>query len=257
MNTTPPQVALHGMFGGGSDWAGLLPQEGAWQTPLLWQWWRGPDARVPDLHDQPGAAFDLWARQFNAAFASRPPGRLLGYSLGGRLALHAWLQQPVRWRELWIISTHPGLEDEGERWHRRQTDGQWAERLLSLPPDEFLTKWDQQTVLGGRAAADAAGRLQRVTEWRAEMAMALRHWSLGCQRPLWDQIARTLHEHDTRLHWVTGTEDAKFTLLAKRLQEHAPGIIRHEIQNAGHRVPWDRPQEWLQCLARGMTPAAP
>ena len=247
-------VALHGMLGGPGDWQGLLPESLAWQTPNLWDWWRGAGAVMSAGAHDPGVGLDLWAEQFDAACGSATGACLLGYSLGGRLALHAWLRRPQRWRQVWIVSAHPGLEDQNQRSERRLTDQAWTDRLLAETPEDFLSAWDRQGALAGGTVVDVGGRLERVRQWRQQMALALRHWSLGWQRPLWDEIALALQEHDTELHWVTGTGDGKFTEIARQLQQRAPGVIRHQFAGAGHRVPWDQPQDWLRILESCLTP---
>src|SRR4051794_29917641 len=42
---------------------------------------------------------------------------LVGYSMGGRLALHAALRDPERYAGLALVGVSPGIEDAGE-WRR-------------------------------------------------------------------------------------------------------------------------------------------
>lgn len=225
--------------------AGFLPGHVAWRVPHLWRWLRGCDR---SLMDRPGTAFDLLAGNLNDEFErDRATGDslLLGYSMGGRLALHLWLDRPELWRQVWIVSAHPGLEERELREERRVADGKWADLLMTAEAGKFLEAWDEQPVLRGSRSTDDLTRRRRVECWRTEMALALRHWSLGCQQPLGAEIARTLRDHGTELHWVTGSDDAKFTELARVMERRAPGLIRHEIPGVGHR-------EALRGLKLGM-----
>lgn len=71
-----------------------------------------------------------------------PPFHLVGYSLGGRLALQFAQEHPVL--SLTLISTHLGLKNEAERQERKQKEDLWAHKIESLPIDQFLEEWYDQ-----------------------------------------------------------------------------------------------------------------
>ena len=112
-------VALHGFTGNGNDFAPL--------TQALPEWrWRTPDlpGHAPDF-SAPSAPGDdcteaASLRYLDALISEKStPGVLLGYSLGGRLALRYALSRPGRLAALILIGTSPGLLDEDERRRRR------------------------------------------------------------------------------------------------------------------------------------------
>ena len=96
--------ALHGFLGLPSDWAEFNGLEG---VSLF-------DTRLP----APSAGLTQWGKAFNA-FAE-PGSLLLGYSLGGRLALHALCDNPGRWQGAILISAHPGLRCSKEKETRER-----------------------------------------------------------------------------------------------------------------------------------------
>ena len=63
---------------------------------------------------------------------------IVGYSMGGRLALYLALCYPERCAGLFVESASPGLESEGERTARRAADGKKAKRLESGDFEQFL-----------------------------------------------------------------------------------------------------------------------
>jgi len=57
------------------------------------------------------------------------PVTLLGYSLGGRLALHWALANPGKFRQLILVGASPGLATEAERTERTYADAAVAKYL--------------------------------------------------------------------------------------------------------------------------------
>jgi len=221
---------------------------------------RGFAKRLAD-HKTGSRAVDLWRfldccpmplTEFGKALnadaggeASRGNGRaLLGYSMGGRLALHALLEIPHPWRAAVIVSAHPGLESDAEREARRAADAAWATRALAGNWQEFLTAWNAQPVLGGaiRDPQASGGLVIR----RREIARSFVDWSLGAQQPLWDR----LHEITIPVLWVAGEHDAKFLDLAKRATALIPNSRLAVAPGSGHRVPWEA-EEWLAAEVAG------
>ncbi len=121
---------LHGALGSFRDWEGLaLPQ---CQAVNLW---RSPAC---------GDLFE-WARWWAAEVAARDPHpSLLGYSMGGRLALHALLEDPSPWECAVIVSAHPGLKDAEER---RKRLAAWLSRFQNEPFQTVLRDWNWSTTI--------------------------------------------------------------------------------------------------------------
>lgn len=156
---------------------------------------------------------------------------LLGYSMGGRLALHSLLGNGHPWQAAVIVSAHPGLETD--RAGRRAADAGWATRALTGNWQEFLTAWNGQPLLGN-SMRDAKASSSLVMR-RREIARSFVDWSLGAQEPLWDRLG----EISVPVLWIVGENDVKYLSLAERavsLMPHADLVI---APGAGHRVPWE------------------
>ena len=170
----------------------------------------------------------------------RGTGRaLLGYSMGGRLALHALLENPSPWQAAIIIGAHPGLEDPQERDTRAATDAEWASKALMGSWADFIDAWENQPILNStpiRQAQDA----NRLALRRREIARSFVDWSLGTQAPLWDQLSKIT----IPVLWVVGENDTKFLPLAERATALIPNASLAIAPNAGHRVPWEA-EAWL------------
>ena len=224
---------LHGFLGNGGDWVFLeeaLSREG------------GIRIHRPDLLAAPGEvrSFPYWARKFNArAAGAEGTPILLGYSMGGRLALHCLLQPGAPWRGAVLVSAHPGLDSEEERRERLARDETWARRFEEDPWEEILADWNSQPVFQGRNPLPA----RREADFsRQALARALRVWSLGNQGPLLER----LHQLEVPLLWIAGREDPPYLRLGERAARGNRRIRFVSLPGAGHRLPWEAPLPFLR-----------
>jgi 2-succinyl-6-hydroxy-2,4-cyclohexadiene-1-carboxylate synthase len=233
---------LHGAVGLAADWRGVgkrLAEHGVGTRAVdLWRFLDCAPMPLPEF----GTALSAEA----AGEVFRGSGRMLaGYSMGGRLALHALLADASPWQAAVIISAHPGLEGEDERAARRAHDAEWAMRALAGDWGAFLNDWNAQPVLaGGTPAFDDASRASRLMPRRREIARSFVDWSLGGQEPLWDRLP----EIRVPVLWITGANDPKFTDLAARACALMPAASHVVIEGAGHRVPWDQEVAFCEAL---------
>jgi 2-succinyl-6-hydroxy-2,4-cyclohexadiene-1-carboxylate synthase len=202
-----PLICLHGFLGGPADWDFLRDE------------W---DVRAPEL--LPDRDLESWGDDL-------APGELLiGYSLGARLALHALLRHPERWRGAILIGANPGLEWETTRAERRARDYAWAERFRYEDWNTVLADWNAQPVFAG---SEIPARDDGNREKHASM---LELWSLGRQRAKWGELAQLR----TPVLWLAGDRDEKFRGLAERAAAITGRLVI--VPGAGHRVPWDAPE---------------
>lgn len=169
---------------------------------------------------------------------------LCGYSLGGRLAMHAVLAHAPLWRGAVFISSHPGMTDEREKEARRMTDAEWAVKCLSLPWEEFLQAWDAQTVFQGGSQDDDARDRSSLKPWRKSISRAFIDWSAGMQHDL----LPSLNQSPVPLLWMAGERDAKFSALVRR----AAGQNAVIVPGAGHRLPMEAPGETAEYIKQFM-----
>jgi 2-succinyl-6-hydroxy-2,4-cyclohexadiene-1-carboxylate synthase len=222
---------LHGAAGIAADWRGFgksLAGAGIGSRAVdLWRFLDCCPMPLPDF----GKALNADA----GGEVFRGSGRvLLGYSMGGRMALHALLENPHPWQAAVIVSAHPGLEHEAERIARRTSDAEWATRALAGNWQDFLTKWNAQPVLGAAPMRDAQASSGLVMR-RREIARSFVDWSLGAQEPLWGRLA----EIAIPVLWIAGAKDPKYVELAKRAVSQMPNAHFAIAPGAGHRVPWE------------------
>ena len=221
-------VLLHGFTQTGASWGPLSKH--LTSSPVI----------SPDLAGH-GSAVDV--RDDLATAADRilddhPGSILVGYSMGGRLALHAAVHDPSRLRGLVLIGATPGIADGAEREARRIRDNQLADRVEDIGLEAFLTEWLDQplfaTLPPERRTLD-----DRRSNTVAGLAWSLRHWSTGVQDSLWDSLALVT----CPVLLVTGSLDTKFTEIARSMLASIGSRSRHVIvDGAGHAVHLEQPR---------------
>lgn len=191
-------------------------------------------------------SFQDWAKKFNQSQKGAHVERniLLGYSLGGRLALHAAYDKPGLWDEVVLISAHPGLISTEEKEERLMQDSKWAEKLANLPWQEVLTLWNEQPVFVG---SKTPGR-EDLESRRKELSQIMVNWSLAKQ----DFAGEKLVNLKPKLHWYAGERDIKYVELFRHLK--AEGFIEDMsvIPGAGHRIIFDKPKDLADQLVRDL-----
>ena len=126
--------------------------------------------------------------------AAQAPERftLVGYSMGGRIALHAALAPALaeRVEQLVLIGASPGIADPAERAERRAADDRLAGEVERMTIEEFAQRWARTPVLAGQPPAVAAAvHADRLRNQPAGLAAALRGLGTGALPSLWDRLA--------------------------------------------------------------------
>jgi len=156
---------------------------------------------------------------------------LLGYSMGGRLALQ--LLERERFAKAVIVSAGLNAPDDARREH----DDAWARRFESEEWESLMRAWNAQPVFGGHALERREGDYDR-----AELARQLRFWSPAVLPP------PGLEDIETPILWVAGERDAKYVEIGRRAVARLPHAELWICPGAGHRVPWEQPEAFVSRL---------
>lgn len=228
-----PVVALHGNLGCPSDWDPV--ERGLGMEMKKW-----------DLFGEPPVSFQTMARRLcDDALTITPRPVLLGYSLGGRLALHALLESPDAWAAAVIVSAHTGLADAEDRELRREKDRNWAELSARGEWLDFLEKWDAQAVFSG-AESRGSPPVGIPSERRQNISKGFTEWSLGKQSDLLIPLAKL----DVPVLWVCGEQDVKYTGIARAATDRMRAATLVTIAGVGHRVAAEAPRALADAILR-------
>ena len=172
---------------------------------------------------------------------------LCGYSMGGRIALHAAMAAPERVEGLALVATTAGIDDAGERGGRRDADGELAAFAERVGIEEFADRWAAQPLFA--ETPPEAARIWREDLLRndpRELAAVLRGVGTGAMEPLWDRLGELAMPAVV----LAGARDARFVAAGERL---AAGLRNGElvvVPDAGHGLPREAPGAIADVLAR-------
>jgi len=251
-----PVVLLHGFTGRADAWGELaerlarrrrviafdLPGHGDSPAPA------DPSAaRLPRVADALVGALDA-LRVGDAVW--------LGYSLGGRLALHVAAAHPARVRALVLESTSPGLADAAERRARAAADARLADAIERDGLERFVDAWLAQPLFATQAELPAEvrarERARRLTGSAGGYAAALRAMSVGEQDPLWQHLGSLAMP----VLLLAGARDVKYARIARAMAARLPDARLALIEGAGHAVHLERPDAWLAAAEPFLDAAA-
>jgi 2-succinyl-6-hydroxy-2,4-cyclohexadiene-1-carboxylate synthase len=224
-------VFLHGFTHTGASWDPVVAALGERYRAL-----------APDIRGH-GASWDVEPVSLGAVLgdvAGVAPERftLVGYSMGGRIALHAALAFGARIERLVLIGASPGLADPDQRKARRAEDEHLAAEIERMNIEEFAERWAQTPVLAGQPPEVAAAvQADRLRNRPAALARALRGLGTGALSSLWDRLGGV----GMPVALVAGERDEKFRAIAAEMALALPDAEVVVVQGAGHAVHLEAP----------------
>jgi 2-succinyl-6-hydroxy-2,4-cyclohexadiene-1-carboxylate synthase len=170
---------------------------------------------------------------------------LVGYSMGGRLALHAALREPERFSALVLVGVTAGIEDARERHDRRRSDDSLAEWMERRSIEEVVARWEANPVFASQSAElrerQRPGRLSHDPE---RLAQLLRSAGQGASPPVWDRLG------DLRcpVLLTAGEQDRRYATAGRRMAERIPDARVKLVPDAGHAPQLEAPSHFTALL---------
>jgi 2-succinyl-6-hydroxy-2,4-cyclohexadiene-1-carboxylate synthase len=237
----PAIVLLHGFTHTGRSWEPVIAALGERYKAL-----------APDIRGH-GSASDVEPVTLAAVIgdlAALGPRRftLAGYSMGGRIALHALLALPHRVERLVLIGASPGIADAREREDRRRADDRLAAQIEASTIEQFARRWAATPVLAGQAPrVGATAHADRLRNTPVGLARALRGLGTGALAPVWDRLG----ELDVATTLIVGERDRKFRATALEMAAAIPDARIVVIAGAGHAVHLEAPERVAGSIVEG------
>ncbi|MBE2315030.1 2-succinyl-6-hydroxy-2,4-cyclohexadiene-1-carboxylate synthase [Solirubrobacter sp. CPCC 204708] len=218
----PPLVLLHGFTQTRQSWRRTATQLTSRYRVL-----------TPDLPGHGQAAHRTPScdavTAYLRALTPSTPFTLVGYSMGGRIALHAAFQLDLD--RLVLIGASPGIADPAEHEQRRRADEALAAKIEEIGVEAFAREWGNLPLFAGQPErVRAAAYADRLRNTPHGLAQALRGLGTGTMEPLWDRLPQL----QTPVTLITGERDEKFRALAEDMARRLPNAEHVTIPNTGH-----------------------
>ena len=261
---TPPLLFVHGFLGEAGDWERM---RALLQPALAASCFELPGhGTAPPIAAGAGGGPARWftaagERLRDACTTLAAPPVLVGYSMGGRLALYTALRFPRAVRGLIVVAADPGNEDAAARAERLSRDEALA-RQLAAARDEaaftaWLQRWYEAPLFGSlRHHPHFDDLLRRRLRGRpASLAAALRGLSVAVQPVLWEALPRL----QIPALFIAGADDAKYRAVADRIATLGAPWERAVCPGAAHAVHLEQPEAvagLIRAFVRRRTPVS-
>ena len=175
---------------------------------------------------------------------------LAGYSMGGRLALHAALALPNRVERLVLIGASPGIADPADRRARREADERLADEIEGRSIQEVAERWESVAapVLGGQPDdIRKAARRDRLRNTPSGLARALRGLGTGALPSLWGRLG----ELAMPVTLLVGERDQRFREIAEQMAAAIPEADIVIVSGTGHAAHLEASEAVAKAIAKG------
>lgn len=234
-------VLLHGFTGSHADWSDMSQAMAGYRTQALDITGHG-EAVSPKLDD-----YDMATVAETIVTSCAEDFHLVGYSMGGRLALFIATRYPVVVQSLTLISASPGLKTEAERLARRQADNALADKIEANGIEWFADYWGNLSLWDSQSPELKADlRQKRLTNNPLGLANSLRGMGTGVMPSLWEDLANL----PMPVQLIVGELDTKFIAINNKMADLIPNVELEIIGDAGHAVHLEKPDEVNTTLQR-------
>ncbi|MDP6933745.1 MAG: alpha/beta fold hydrolase [Myxococcota bacterium] len=245
----PAVMGLHGFTGSGLDFAPLVESLGlSFLAPDLPGHGQSPLPAIPG-----SLGLQAQARRVEASWEQEKAEVLLGYSMGGRLALTIATRDRIPVSGLVLVGATPGLADPAGRQQRRVEDAALARHIREVGVEVFSGEWASRPIIASQRDIasphlEAMGR-RRLKNVPEALARSLEEAGTGSMQPLWGQLSGIR----CPVLLLVGERDPVYREIAGQMASRIPGARVRVVAGAGHCAHLEQARivgPWLEDFAR-------
>jgi 2-succinyl-6-hydroxy-2,4-cyclohexadiene-1-carboxylate synthase len=242
-----PLLMLHGFTGRGANWAPFCKDIGSSSQLIM------PDiighgaTRVTNIESSihhyqiESVANDMIAIIDQLGYDKVD---LLGYSMGGRLALAIAVRYPNRIRKIILESASPGLPTLEERTQRVNSDLELAHFILSNGVESFVEYWESIPLFKSQDSLSLEKkksiRQQKLMNDPMELSRSLTGMGTGAQPSYWDNLSQV----QSNVLLLVGELDDKFCKIAEEMKKKLHNGVIYKVEQAGHAIHVEQPEKF-------------
>lgn len=240
-NSLPVIVFLHGFTGSTETWTEVINAlQGKYKTVAIDLTGHGLST-VPT--DSARYSMEEQIADLKALFKQRKLTSfiLVGYSMGGRIALAYTKKHPEQVTSLILESASPGIKTKSERIARREADKQLSERIVREGVPSFVDFWENIPLFHSQKKLPKEKqnviRQERLKQSKTGLANSLLGIGTGSQPSYWDD----LNSINVPVLLITGEIDMKFVNIAQEMKEYLPLANHRTVKDVGHAIHVENP----------------
>ena len=246
-----PILALHGFTGDGSTMMPMIEALREHRPALLVDLVGHGQSDAPETLDPYTMASVVDQALFLVGGYPTQTVHVVGYSMGGRVALSMAARAPWHFASMTVLSSTAGITEPEARSARHHADLALADRIEPIGVDAFIDEWLANPMFAPLVdhlgpAGLAQTKAQRTAASATGLAQSLRGSGTGAMAPVWDSLAGL----QTPLLALAGDLDQKYVELAHRLADVVPHGRSEIIHNAGHALPLENPEVVATSIAQ-------
>ena len=170
---------------------------------------------------------------------------LIGYSLGGRVALDLACKHQELLNGLILEGASPGIERGDERGKRRARDEALADEIQRHGIEWFVDYWQGTPLFATQKELPQqifqAIRRDRLSNTVRGLAMSLSAAGTGAMVPLWE----TMKSLRIPVLIIVGKRDRRYSEIGEAMRSNVRGSLVAEVEGAGHCVHLEKPEEFV------------
>ncbi len=194
-----------------------------------------------DLLNSISPSAEKWSKNFNKSIehSANNLNVIIGYSLGGRLAMQSIADDPYLWDAGILIGAHPGFKTVQDKNDSLSFDLKWAEKFKQESFNTLLKEWNSLPIFGKKPNSFMPDQ-----KYKNIYSEICKNYSKGLQADLTEKITKS----GVPILYISGSNDLKYKTIGNYLANTSKNIKHVVIENSFHRVPWENKNLFIKTV---------